>query len=100
MPPRDLGWDLPRFLFSGPQTVHFGGWACPGCGRCFSPSVTECPHCLPEVLPGLPADCCPLQPGSGAVAFHRCPTPKAGGLCGCDEDDDAPRDCLRARCDC
>lgn len=21
------------------------GWKCPGCGRCFSPTTTECPHC-------------------------------------------------------
>jgi uncharacterized OB-fold protein len=21
------------------------GWICPGCGRCYAPSVTECRHC-------------------------------------------------------
>ena len=21
------------------------GWRCPGCGRCFAPTVTECPYC-------------------------------------------------------
>lgn len=24
------------------------GWRCPGCTRCFSPSVRECPFCQPE----------------------------------------------------
>jgi hypothetical protein len=23
------------------------GWRCPGCGRCFAPSVTECLYCKP-----------------------------------------------------
>jgi hypothetical protein len=22
------------------------GWRCPGCGHCFAPFMTECPHCV------------------------------------------------------
>lgn len=29
-----------------------------------------------------------------------CQPPAEGGLCGCDEADDGPGDCLQARCDC
>ena len=29
-----------------------------------------------------------------------CPAPRDGGLCGCGDDDDTPRDCLRRNCDC
>ena len=29
-----------------------------------------------------------------------CPPSCDGGLCGCDEPDDGPGDCLQARCDC
>lgn len=29
-----------------------------------------------------------------------CPRPRDGGMCGCDEGDDGPQDCKRARCDC
>ena len=28
-----------------------------------------------------------------------CPRPEDGGMCGCDEDDDAPQDCRKMHCD-
>lgn len=121
-------WAWDRMAPAGPypvrQTVHFGGWACPGCQRCYSPAVTECPHCQPATTQREACTCgttiaCPAHqvnrsrivvtsvgdpPGSlggGSVSgsFHLCPSPRAGGMCGCDEDD-GPGDCLQARCGC
>lgn len=30
------------------NALALSGWRCPGCQRCLSPSVRECPHCQPE----------------------------------------------------
>lgn len=30
------------------------GWECPRCGRCYSPLVTACDHCVPGVNLKLP----------------------------------------------
>ena len=34
---------VPDQVFPNLSSNH--GWICPKCGRCFAPSVTECPYC-------------------------------------------------------
>lgn len=102
------------------------GWQCPSCRRCYSPSMVMCSYCPAEpvtstgtnVSPGCscgttipctwhPADSTVITTNhQGAVDFIAkghlgtpCPRPRDGGLCGCDEDDDAPQDCLKMHCD-
>lgn len=34
--------------------LAMSGWRCPGCARCMSPSVRECPHCQPRAGEPVP----------------------------------------------
>lgn len=77
---------------SRPQPVTLAGWACPGCLRCYAPSVTACPDC-PQAVPAA-------EPLHDLCITSACPPPAHGGMCGCDNEDGRPRDCMRARCDC
>lgn len=43
-PPRPILRDPPVWE-SGPANT---GWQCPGCGRCYAPTVEQCPHCGPK----------------------------------------------------
>ena len=41
-----------------------------------------------------------LGPAVDGLPVMVCQPAPGGGLCGCEEDDDEPQDCKRARCDC
>lgn len=83
-----------------PQTFTLGGWQCPGCSRCYSPTTVQCAYC------GPPQNATGGNAGAEAVerpAIGACPCqPSAeGGLCGCGEDGDEPAGpCTSAHCSC
>lgn len=99
------------------------GWQCPACQRVYSPSMVMCSYCPAEPVTttgsgtapgcscGTPIPCAwHLPPTTVTTTNHQgtvkghvggpCPKPRAGGLCGCNEDDDdEPQDCLKMHCD-
>ena len=107
--------DLP---FGWPDyTAIQQGWQCPACLRVYAPSVMMCHYCPPKRAAGtckgdegaviVTAGDPPGTIGGGiSVSSNvrtgygtRCPTPREGGTCGCDEDDE-PKVCLSSECDC
>lgn len=71
---------------------HLGGWACPGCGHCFSPAITQCPYCSPH-----PATTATSTTGFTAPDSGDC----EGGICGHDDEEDQPAPvCRKLHCDC
>lgn len=55
------------------------GWQCPSCWRCYGPSVSQCMHCPATTV---------TANVTTTVTMHPCPSPREGGLCGCEEDGD------------
>jgi hypothetical protein len=51
-------------------TFTLGGWACPGCGRCHSPSLLTCPWCGPDATTA-----------DGSTPGDECVPASEGGLC-------------------
>lgn len=58
------------------------GWQCPSCRRCYAPSVTVCPECVPsyaQITSTVPLPC----PGCGKVLCDgsrpSCPMPRRAG---------------------
>ena len=48
---------------AGP-TFQLGGWRCPSCQRCHSPSLLTCPYCGPGTATHEPGgDCVPVAEG-------------------------------------
>lgn len=92
--PPPWGWQWPpqqNFAWPGPQTFHLGGWRCPGCGRCWNPSVLSCEHCGPN--PAVPA-----EDFTDGAEHDLCAPPSEGGLC---DHDDQPQRCTGGRhCSC
>ena len=87
-------WCRPPATTGRPLTVQLGGWRCPGCGTCWSPSVLACHHCPQQTPVGI---------GEGFTAepvSDLCVTPTEGGLCGCGEDDGEDEGpCTKLHCD-
>jgi hypothetical protein len=74
-------------------TYQLGGWKCPGCGRCWSPAVTQCAPCAP---PAAAAGSVSPEPFSDL-----CQPSAEGGMCGCDDSEDQPSACMGGRhCSC
>jgi hypothetical protein len=55
------------------KVTPVSGWQCPGCSRCFSPTVRECSHCGPTLRDRI------------ASAGNACHPPREGGTCSCEE---------------
>jgi hypothetical protein len=58
-----------------PAKPASSGWRCPGCGRCWNPSVLACHHCPASPVPPLPDESAALReprrweyPVGGALA--------------------------------
>ena len=87
-PPLDFAetWFGGEYPAGRGQQAVTAGWQCPGCSRCFAPTVRECSHCGPKALRDrIPAE----EPPSLAGSHRTCPAPLEGGMCGC-EDGDTP----------
>jgi hypothetical protein len=64
-----------------------GGWACPGCGRCHSPSLLTCPWCGPDATTAddsAPGDeCVPVSEGGLCVPGSEPGRCTGGRHCSC-----------------
>ena len=93
------GQNLAWIPFGWPDyTVVQQGSQCPVCRRVYSPCMVMCSYCPAEPVTSTSADVVDFI-AKGHLGTP-CPKPRDGGLCGCDEDDDAPKVCLSSECDC
>ena len=69
------------------QTFTLGGWRCPGCQRCWSPSVLLCEFCVPDTQSTGPAVHLGTAGGPGPE-HDLCVPPSQGGLCEHAEEDE------------
>ena len=45
--------------------IMLWSWRCIGCGRCFAPSVPECPYCIPRTFA--------IETGTASPTLHPFP---------------------------